>query len=595
MFWDCFYHSSHSNWAYAYDAETVHLRVRTKRDDIDSVTAVTGDKYDWERNRADIPMEKVFADPMFDYWEAAVRPPFRRLSYCFRMQAGDETAWLTEAGPRGDEPQGCDGFFDFPYIHEIDLGTPPEWAKEAVFYQIVPDRFANSNPDNDADDVTPWGEKPDAYRTFGGDLQGIIDKLDYLGELGVTAIYLTPIFESPSCHKYDTVDYRKVDPRFGDEKLLKRLVDDCHRRGIRVMLDGAFNHSSEHFFAFRDVVEKGDQSAYKDWYHVRSFPIEVKDGIPSYDTFGFFGHMPKLNTAHPEVRDYLLESAAYWLRDIGIDGWRLDAANEVDHHFWRHFRRMVKDINPDAYIVGEVWNDSLKWLLGDQFDSVMNYPFSRSAMGYFSPAGMDGHTFAGSIGSLLVRYPQQKNEVIFNLLCSHDTPRLHDCVGMDKRRVKLAVVFLMTYIGTPCIFYGDEIGLTGADNLECRKCMEWDPAKQDRELFDFYRLLIALRKEHPALRRGRFRFLKADRDDSRIVYERLDEGQHFVVWMNNTEEPTTLSHPMETDDWRDALSGEAAPAADGRMDIELEPLGYRILYRNLTGEGGGRNGTEAGH
>lgn len=581
MLRECFYHVAQSNWAYAYDMDTIHLRVRTKRDDVDEVVAVTGDKYDWDSTYREYPMEKVAADNWWEYWETAVYPEFKRVSYGFRISAGDETAWMTETGIYDYCPSPPGGYYEFPYIHEIDMYMAPEWAQSAIFYQIFPERFANGDPSNDPEGTQPWGEQPDNYSSFGGDLQGIIDHLDYIENLGVNALYLTPVFTSPSNHKYDIVDYMQVDPQFGDNALLKKLVDACHEKGIRVMLDAVFNHCSEQFPQFRDVVEKGEKSKYVDWFHINEFPVAFKDGRPTYDTFGFFGHMPKFNTANPEVKQYLLDVAEYWIREIGIDGWRLDVANEIDHHFWRDFRKTVKAANPEAYIVGEVWNDSQKWLLGDQFDSVMNYPFSNKILEFFSNSDSCGFSFANSMGNLLMRYPQQSNEVIFNLLCSHDTPRVLSCVGEDKRRLKLSVVFLLTYMGTPCIFYGDEIGLSGGNDPDCRKCMEWDPARQDNELYDFYKLIIALRHNYPVLRRGRFRFLKADPGDPRIVYERLDKDMHFTVWMNNSEEETVLSHPMETDDWRDALSGEEVWPEDGMMHIKLDPLGYRILYRHI--------------
>ncbi|NHN32030.1 alpha-glycosidase [Paenibacillus agricola] len=581
MLLEGFYHIAQNNWAYAYDKDTIHVRVRTKRDDVEEVTAETGDKYDWARFYEEYPLKKTGADKMFDYWEASIRPPNKRVSYCFRIRAGSETVWLTENGILHYRPMPTGGYYDIPYIHEVDLHMVPEWAKRAVFYQIFPERFANGDPSNDPANTEPWGGKPTYTNSFGGDLQGIINHLDYLENLGITALYLTPVFEAPSNHKYDTVDYKKVDSHLGSNEKLHELVEACHLRGIKVMLDAVFNHCSEHFPPFQDVLKKGAKSEYASWFHIHSYPLSIHEGIPSYDTFGFYGYMPKLNTANPEVKRYLLEVAEYWVKEVGIDGWRLDVANEVDHYFWRDFRDVVKAANPNAYIVGEVWNDSLKWLLGDQFDSVMNYPFSNKLLEFFSSSRMDGYNFATSISGLLMRYPQQTNEVIFNLLCSHDTPRVMNRVGENKRRLKLCVVFLLTFMGTPCIFYGDEIGLTGGEDPDCRKCMEWDESKQDRELYDFYKLLIALRRKHEVLVSGSFRFLKADHGDSRIIYERLNRRVHFTVWMNNTEEKTVLSHPMETNDWYDALTGQPVRTKDGMMNIQLEELGYRILYRSL--------------
>ncbi|MBW7455836.1 alpha-glycosidase [Paenibacillus sepulcri] len=581
MFRECFYHKPRSNWAYAYDKETIHLLVQTKKDDVDEVAAMTGDKYDWEHLQEDIPMEKVAADRFFDYWMAAVKPAFKRFSYGFRMRSGDELAYLTEAGVSSEPPAPTRGYYEYPYIHEVDLFSAPQWAKDAVFYQIMPDRFEKGKSGSRRERLADWGSEPTKENFFGGDLQGILGRLDHLSELGITAVYLTPIFESPSNHKYDIIDYRRIDPYFGDIQDLKQLVEACHERGIRVVLDAVFNHASEHFPPFRDVVEKGEQSRYKDWFHIRSFPLQVKDGRATYETFGFFEHMPKLNTANRDVKRYLLDVAEYWIRETDIDGWRLDVANEVDHHFWREFRQRVKAVKPDAYLIGEVWSDSMMWLLGDQFDSVMNYPFADTVMDFIAEENVDGLTFAERINALLIRYPQQTSEVIFNLLSSHDTSRVLTRVGENKERLKLAVVFLMTYIGTPCIFYGDEIGLKGGDDPDNRRCMIWGRQEQDRELFDFYKLLIDLRKAHTALRSGRFRFLKADSGDQRIIYERMDAGEHFTIWMNNTEERTVLEHHIPGGDWVDALSGEGVPLIDGMQKVELEPFGYRILSRSL--------------
>jgi glycosidase len=442
------------------------------------------------------------------------------------------------------------------------------------------ERFANGDPGNDPEGTEPWGGQPKVDNFFGGDLQGVLDHLDDLVHLGVNAIYFTPLFRSPSNHKYDTVDYKQVDPHFGDNELLKKVVDTCHAKGIRVMLDAVFNHCSDQFPPFQDVLKNGEKSRYAEWFHVNDFPCEIRDGIPTYDTFGFFGNMPKFNTANPEVKAYLLDVAEYWIKEIKLDGWRLDVANEIDHHFWRDFRQVVKKANPDAYIVGEVWSDSLLWLIGDQFDSVMNYPFADKVLEFFN-GQMDGLTFANRIGALLMRYPQQTNEVVFNLLCSHDTPRLLTRVGGDTRRMKLTVAFLFTFMGTPCIFYGDEIGLTGDGDPDCRKCMEWDPDKQDRDLYEFYRSMIALRKKHPALRQGRFRFLQARHHDPSIVYERADDKMHFIIWMNNSDRPRTLSHPIVTTDWVDALTEEPVKPEKGTMHIELEPFGFRIIRRKL--------------
>lgn len=570
------FHVPHSNWAYPYTREKYHLRVRTKRNNVGQVYVLAGDKYDWENRHQELKMSKAATDRYYDYWEIEIEPEHKRFSYAFRFESSEESLWMIESGIYTDPPAAPGGYYEMPYMHEVDLFKAPDWAKSAVFYQIMPDRFANGDSSNDPEGTQEWGGKPTTDSFFGGDLQGIIDHLDYLTDLGITAIYLTPIFEAPSNHKYDTTDYMKVDAHFGDVELLKKLVEAAHSKNIKVVLDAVFNHASAQSFAFKDVIEHGKGSRYVDWFHIYSFPVRVKEGEPNYDTFGFFAQMPKLNTANPETKQYLLDVAAYWLSEVKIDGWRLDVANEIDHTFWRDFRKRVKEINPQAYIIGEVWSDSMRWLQGDQFDSVMNYPLSDRLLEFLKSDEMDAHTFAGNIGNLIMRYPQQANEVLFNLLASHDTPRLLTQLGGDKRKLKLAIAFLFTFTGTPCIFYGDEIGLEGEADPDCRKCMIWDKDQQDRELFGWYEALITLRKTNPVLHTGRLRFLKAEKGERCLIYERTDDRTHFTIWMNHSDQPVTLSHPLEGD-WQDALTQETVNQAKGPVTVELEPFGCRIL------------------
>ncbi|WP_379158918.1 alpha-glycosidase [Paenibacillus sp. sgz5001063] len=575
---ECLHHVPHSNWAYLYDKDTFHLRVRTKKQDVDHVFALTGDKYDWETYHHEHEMQKVATDRFFDYWQTAVRPEHRRFSYAFRFHSGEDNVWMTEKGIFTEEPEAPNGFFDRPYIHKIDLFEAPEWAKSAVFYQIMPDRFANGDSGNDPEDLSPWGDTPTVESFFGGDLQGIIERLDYLEDLGINAIYLTPIFEAPTNHKYDTTDYKKVDPHFGDLKLLQELVKEAHARGIRIVLDAVFNHISANSPQFKDVIEHGESSRYVNWFHINEFPVQVKEGKPNYDAFGFFAQMPKLNTANPETREYLLDIAEYWLKEAGIDGWRLDVANEIDHAFWKEFRSRIKAINPEAYIIGENWNESMRWLEGDQFDSVMNYPLSERLIEFLQTAEMDASTFAAHIGGLLMRYPQQANEVLFNLMASHDTPRVLTQLGGDTRKLKLAIAFLLTFTGTPCIFYGDEIGLEGGDDPDCRKCMIWEEDKQDLDLHQSYKQLIEMRKKYPVLQTGQFRFLKSTEHERSLIYERYDEHSHFTIWMNPSEELVTLSQVLEGN-WKNAFTGEAAVVEEGQIKIHLNPYQYTILVR----------------
>ncbi|MBE7683324.1 alpha-glycosidase [Paenibacillus sp. P13VS] len=584
MLLEAIYHQPKRNWAYAYDKDTVRLRLRAKKNDLTEVYAMTGDKYAWENTKKQISLTKFTSDSMFDYYEGEIKPPYHRLKYSFLLKSGDEQIWMSETGFQEDEPDDPGQMFQFPYIHQGAVFTPPEWVKDAVFYQIFPERFANGNPELNPENVEPWGGEPTPSNFFGGDLQGVMDHLDYLSELGINAIYFTPIFEATTNHKYDTEDYLRVDRHFGDADTVKRLVKLCHERGIRVLLDAVFNHSGKTFAPFVDVQENGEKSKYKDWFHAHEFPLDVKDGIPTYETFGFEPHMPKLNTENPEVKDYLLKVAEYWIKEVGMDGWRLDVADEVDDAFWRDFRRVVKAANPEAYILGEIWNESSAWLQGDQFDAAMNYPFTDAVNGFFVKNKMNAETFANSIGRQLSRYPLQASEVAFNLLDSHDTPRLLTLCEGDQRKMKLAALFQFTYLGTPCIYYGDEIGLDGDQDPGCRKCMEWDEAKQDRELFTFYQQLIALRHAHPALRaEGHVRFLQARPEGSQLVLERQSEDQRILVLFNRSEETAIIEFEGGAGEWTELLDGNHRTAKDGDvLAVELPAYGYAVLSTDIS-------------
>ncbi|WP_090737191.1 alpha-glycosidase [Paenibacillus sp. Mc5Re-14] len=578
MLLEAIYHHPKRNWAFGYDDETIILRLRAKKNDLTSVHVLTVDKYDWDRTRQLIPMSKFATDGRFDYYECTVKPTHRRLKYGFLLEDGEERIWMDEDDFTTEEPQNADSLFQYPFLNPIDILKPPAWVKDAVFYQIFPERFANGDPSISPEDAEDWGGTPQRDNFFGGDLQGILDHLDHLSELGINAIYMTPVFKATTNHKYDTEDYMEVDPHFGDKKILKKLVEACHDRGIRVLLDAVFNHSGRTFKPFVDVLEKGEASPYKDWFHVHSFPLEVVDGTPTYDTFGLEPMMPKLNTEHPEVKRYLLNVAKHWIEEVGIDGWRLDVADEVDHAFWREFRTTVKQANPDAYILGEMWNESSEWLQGDQFDATMNYPFTYAVNDFFVKKVTDAQSFAFAIGRQLARYPQQASEVAFNLLDSHDTPRLLTLCGGDKRLMRLAALFQFTYMGAPCIFYGDEIGLDGDADPGCRQCMEWDTDKQDHELFNFYRELIALRKAHPVLRdQGSITFLEAQPEGASLAYERRSDEEVLLVLLNRSDEDHTFELSIPEQEWQLVFGeGRWSVGAKG-LHAELLPYGYAVL------------------
>ncbi|WP_010632408.1 glycoside hydrolase family 13 protein [Sporolactobacillus vineae] len=547
-------HLPGSEYAYCYDRDTLHLKIRTKKNDIRAISLIFGDPYAFVKDHLDhfhwqstkIPMKMVAQTELHDYWFAAIKPPFHRAQYGFALT--DQEGRNAFYGDRGfltineQTLSVPENYFKFPYMHEIDRFKAPEWVKKTIWYQIFPERFANGDPSLSPDHALPWGSKdPGVSDFFGGDLQGIIDHLDDLQQLGINGIYLNPIFTSPSNHKYDTLDYMSVDPHFGDKETFRKLVDEAHRRGIRIMLDAVFNHIGSASKQWQDVVRNEDQSPYKDWFHIHSFPVRTGENgniegrtTLSFDTFGFTLSMPKLNTANPEVQKYLLDIAVYWIKAFDIDGWRLDVANEVDHAFWKKFYQTVTSVKKDVYIVGEIWHSARNWLQGDEFHSVMNYPLTESIINFFLEDKTTATDTVSTINEHFQKYMQPVNEVAFNLLDSHDTARILTKAGGDKQKVKQALAFLFAQTGSPCLYYGTEIGLDGGNDPLCRKCMIWDKEKQDQEMLDFTKQLIRLRKAYqPLISYGRLEWLTADDEKRLLVFRKSFKGQTLIFIFNH--------------------------------------------------------------
>ncbi len=439
------------------------------------------------------------------------------------------------------------------------LVRTPEWVKDAVFYQIFPDRFAKSERVIKPNNLEAWDAPPTPRGFKGGDLLGVTEHLDYLVDLGVTAIYFNPIFQSASNHRYHTHDYFRVDPLLGGDDALRELLDAAHARGIRVVLDGVFNHASRGFFQFNHILECGAQSPYLDWFTVNGFPLRAYDDDkePNYAAWIGLHALPKFNTDNPQVREFIYDVAVHWL-EFGIDGWRLDVPHEIDDDaFWREFRRRVKQVNPEAYIVGEIWTEARRWLQGDQFDAVMNYIQTHAAVAFFGartlaplwlggtyppPKPMDAPAFARAIEDMLGLYDWQVTTTQLNLLSSHDMPRFLTLVGEDKSAFCMAMLFQMTMPGAPTIYYGDEIGLTGGYEPASRGAMPWDERQWDSRLHDFVRDAIALRKAHPMLRRGTYRTVVAAGE--LYAFERVYEGRRVVVAFNTALAETSMTIPV---------------------------------------------------
>jgi cyclomaltodextrinase / maltogenic alpha-amylase / neopullulanase len=451
--------------------------------------------------------------------------------------------------------------------------TTPDWVQDAVFYQIFPDRFAKSarNPSGKLP-FEPWDSPPTVHGYKGGDLYGVTEKLGYLQDLGITALYLNPIFSSASNHRYHAYDYFAVDPLLGGNAAFSELLAEAHKRGIRIILDGVFNHASRGFWQFHHVLESGDGSPYRDWFffdperltrkkHWGAYPspqearaLQHEDGLTAIGYRGWWNlpALPKFNTDIPAVREFLFGVAEHWIR-LGVDGWRLDVPTEInDDSFWQEFRRRVRAINPEAYIVGEIWHEAHRWLQGDQFDAIMNYDVTKPVLAFFPGRhldlqvlhqqsnyhgihnSIDAHEFANRIDHNLGLYKRDVTYSQLNMLDSHDTPRFLSCASGNKDSLKLAWLFMFAYPGAPCIYYGDEIGIDGQHDPDCRKSFDWDENKWDKNLLAYVKKLADLRRQSPALRRGTYGRLWSA--NGIYAFSRSLEGETFVIALNASDE-----------------------------------------------------------
>lgn len=498
-------HTPDSRFCYALAPGRFLFRIQTGRDDLISVRLHHQDKYLPLRifdTRRVVEMKRVAQDACHDYYEAELSISVVCLRYYFELtdRLGN-TLYYANCQFLHEKPGDIERMYDCPQtMREEQMFHVPDWAANKVIYQIFPSRFATT------EDVPrkQWYKVPaDARMDLKGNLRGIIEKLPYLHELGVDVVYMTPIFHSRSSHKYDTIDYYTISPGFGTEDDLIELVDKAHDLGMKVVLDGVFNHTSPEFFAFRDVKEKGEESEYRHWYYLNGKPNWGGGFMrPNYKCFGYFGGMPKVNLQNPETADYFINVALYWLRKAHIDGWRLDVGDEVAQSFWRKFRTAVKREFPGALIVGEVWHYAADFLQGDTWDSVMNYPFNNAVVDFVANQKLTATEFLNELGFLRGNYHNAVHPILWNLIGSHDTPRfLHRCGG-DQRRMRLAAALQLLLPGMPMIYYGDEAGMTGGADPDCRRGMAWEPKYRDEAMADWYRRLIRLRKDNPCLLEG---------------------------------------------------------------------------------------------
>jgi len=461
----------------------------------------------------------------------------------------------------------------------------PDWVKNAIFYQIFPDRFAKSNSLEKPTYIEPWDSPMTRTGFKGGDLLGVYEKLDYLQDLGINAIYLNPIFMSTANHRYHTYDYWHVDPILGENPIFFMLLNEAHGRGMHIILDGVFNHASRGFFQFNHILDNGEKSPYLDWFHVYGFPMNAYQGKPNYSCWWNLPALPQFNTDNPQVRQFLFEVAKHWIEQ-GADGWRLDVPFEIkDESFWRQFRAATKLANPDAYLVGEIPSEAQDWLQGDMFDGVMNYQFSAALVGFFGTGYRDEAMISGMMGLpevpvldaqaflerakvLLEIYPRQNVLAQLNLLDSHDMPRFLSMVSENKNAFRLATLFQMTYPGAPCIYYGNEIGMSGGRDPENREPFPWDESRWDHDLRNAVKTYTHLRLEHPVLRTGEF--VPVYGEGRNIAYLRHLGRERALVAINAGGTPWDVNIPVtphlaEGMVVEDLLGGGGAVVEEGHL------------------------------
>ena len=543
-------HRSAFTDCYALDSDTVIVNLRTGRD-ITSVTILHGDPFAGGQKPQQLLMEPKWELKHHRIWSISLRPRFKREQYYFRISDGENTVYLFGDGfctPEEERnPARMRQYFKYPWLNPDDVFIPPAWTADTVWYQIMPDRFCRGNPEPKRFPLRKWEDSRGiTYRDFyGGDLKGITQKLPYLKKLGISGIYMTPIFLSDTNHKYNTFDYTQIDPDFGTEEDLKCLVDTAHSLGIRVMLDAVFNHCGVQFLQWQDVTEKGPESDYWDWFFVHQWPLpksgwDTRDG--RFYSFSFTTSMPKLNTNNPEVRRFCIDQCKRWITQWNIDGIRFDVGDEVSHRFLKEMNRELKALKPDIFLLGELWHDSVQWLQGDEYDATMNYPFLGSLQNFWI-SDQSAQELMYAMNRCYTLYPEQISTILFNFLDTHDTVRaVTRCGSPDVFFQQLAM--LMTMPGSPCIYYGTEIALEGGNDPDCRRPMPWHriEAGEFEDTLEACKALIAIRNNCREVRGNRV--VWHEESLPRLIhYSRPGEKNKTLlsVYLNADKQPAKIS------------------------------------------------------
>lgn len=530
----------------------IRLRVRAPRGLVTAMSAWSNDRYATWGEEHETPLALAFDDGVYDYFEGEVAVPDRRLRYLIEARGPGRRVWLGEEGFYGGERPPL-GHFHLPYLQSDTVLELPDWVRRAVFYQVLVDRFARERPA--ADPIDAWRHEP--YRAFGGNLDGIRQRLGYLEDLGISALILTPVVSARTYHRYDATDFKHVDPLLGGDAAMRRLVRDAHRRGIAVVLDAALNHSGDAFPPF-ELAREDRLSPYRSWYRFDSSPT-------GYETFGRqIPSLPKLMTHQRPVQDYLLDCVTHWFRRFGIDGLRLDVANEVAPSLLRRLRDRVKAIRPDALLLGEIWHGPDPWLRGDMLDAVTGYFWREATINYVAQGRIDARGFHDAL--MRDRAMGRWNHRLA-LVGSHDTPRFRTLCAGSVARVRQALLLLFVTPLTPCIYYGDELGMQGGDDPHSRMPVNWDTMDEGTGLVEWTRSLARLRRSRPWLADPGGEFVTPPGSPRLLAIVRDGPGERVAAVVNPSPTPATVALPAGP--WTVVL-GAGVIGPTGRIEVAPE-------------------------
>ncbi len=593
------FHQAKSEYSYQFDEKKLHILFKTAKNDVNSVSLSFGDPFDWQYSNGKahwvsnlFVMEKRYQTDDFDYYFIEVEPKDYRCKYAFLIQAdegiffyGSKRLEKLDKLPSNDFLEGSfydlSNYFNYPYLNKEDLSDTPSWVRQTVWYQIFLDRFYSKRKNS----KLPWGKLPVSNHEFyGGDILGVIEKLPYLKELGITGIYFTPIFEANSAHKYDTIDYYKIDPQFGTNEQFGMLVKEAHKLGIKIVLDAVLNHCGWNHPFFQDVVKHGRNSKYANCFFLDKDPI-INFKIdqfgkpvyehnlrPNYRTFAYTPHMPKWNTSDKIAEKHLLGSIEYWIKTYDIDGWRLDVSNEISHDFLRKVKEVTKKAKKDTFIFGENWDSSIPWLRGDQMDAVMNYDLSIPMWQYFEDK-INLEEFKNELISYTANTPKNVIRNMFNQLDTHDTVRMLRRLKDNPERLKIAYLMMFASAGAPNIYYGSEVGLTGDHDPDNRRCFNWNESSWNMSLRNFIKKLIELRNTYSAFMESDYHFI----DQNSLSFVKKSATHELLFLINDKNQSMTLTI---TDNlvgrYKDLLNNEVFNL---EKSCQLDAFDYKILIK----------------